>query len=109
MFLILQMNKILILTSSSFLAGVKVNAAPCVAETPMYGQATTSVYDDKLGKDIVVDLKPGQNGVTETYWVVDDDDFTRLRGIEACVEDGFIPKEHFKGFRAEIYSPTSGT
>ena len=106
------MNRILILTSSSILAGVKVNAAPCVAETPMYGQATTTMYDEKLGKDVVVDLKPGQNGVTETYWVVDDDDFTRLRGIEACVEDGLIgliPKEHFKGFRAEIYSPTSGT
>ena len=59
-----------------------------------------------------MDLKPGKNGIYETYWVVDDDDFTRMRGIEACVEDGFfglVPKETFRGFRAEIYSPTSGT
>ena len=49
--------------------------------------------------------------VYETYWAVTDDDFTRIVGIEICTEDGMfgmVPKEHFRGFRANILSPTSG-
>ena len=41
-----------------------------------------------------------------------DDDYTRITGIEICMQHGLfgmVPKEHFRGFRAEIYSPKSGT
>jgi len=42
---------------------------------------------------------------------VDDDDLTIMTGFEYCTQDGvfgLVPKEHFRGFRPEIYSPTSG-
>ena len=47
-----------------------------------------------------------------TYFAVDDDDLTIMVGMEVCTQDGLfglVPKEHFRGFRPEIYSPTSGT
>ena len=40
-----------------------------------------------------------------------DDDYTRIVSLEICTEDelsGLAPKEHFRGFRAGIFSPTSG-
>ena len=43
---------------------------------------------------------------------MDDDDLTRMVGMEICTRDavmGLVPNEHFRGFRPEIYSPTSGT
>ena len=42
---------------------------------------------------------------------MDDDDLTVMVGMKVCTQDavfGLIPKEHFRGFEPEIYSPTSG-
>ena len=47
----------------------------------------------------------------EIYFAVDDDDLTIMTGFQYCTQDGvfgLVPKEHFRGFRPEIYSPTSG-
>ena len=47
-----------------------------------------------------------------TYFAVDDDDLTIITGMEICTQDGvfgLVPREHFRGFRPEIFSPTSGT
>ena len=71
-----------------------VRAQPCPAETPMYGGAQLDGSVDEY----------------EEYWLVTDDDLTRITEFRYCVccinRSGV--HEHFRGFEATIYSPTSG-
>ena len=52
----------------------------------------------------------GSNDEYETYFIVDDDDLSKMVGMEYCVQDSELSQapEHFRGFRPKIYSPVSG-
>jgi len=69
-------------------------AQPCPAETEMYGGATLDGSADEY----------------EEYFVVADDDLTRItqfRYCKCCI-NGNGEYEHFRGFEATIYSPLTG-
>lgn len=70
-------------------------AAPCPMETPMYGGAILDGSDDEY----------------EQYFVVDDDDLTRVTSFSycvCCINPDTGDHEHFRGFSATIYSPITG-
>jgi len=71
-----------------------VGAQPCPAETPLYGGAVLDGSDDEY----------------EQYFVVADDDLTRVtqfRYCKCCINKNG-DYEHFRGFEVGITSPISG-
>ena len=68
--------------------------APCPKETELFGVVTLDGSPDEY----------------ETYFAVTDDDFTKMVGMEYCIQDNLLQPtpEHFLGFKPRIYSPISG-
>ena len=77
-----------------------VKAQPCPLETEPFGGAPLDGSADEY----------------EQYWAVTDDDLARIISIRMCTcceivtpnHKFFGLPQHFRGFEAEIYSPTSG-
>ena len=66
---------------------------PCPKETALFGSAVLDGSADEY----------------ETYFVIKDDDLTKMVGMEWCIQNNqFGFPEHFRGFRPRIDSPTSG-
>ena len=74
---------------------IGVQAAPCPVETAFYGGAMLDGSPDEY----------------EQYFVVDDDDLTRVTSFSycvCCINPDSGEHEHFRGFSTTIYSPTTG-